>query len=216
MKLTKTLMCAMAVGAMAFATDQAQASSKLVINGTLYVPINIKGTFSYVASAGKIKQKTATTKQVISQLGYAKGTMLAFGPGTGTNNADVYAINNGVVLYNLSGGGYFYFSTSVILDTTTGTFPTTKGTDSEAGEITLDFASDADLIFLDDNAVAFNLTGTYTYTESDSAVVGGLYKQSSKFSSKNLGGDSWITDVDQFMPVSGGVSGSGSGSGVVY
>lgn len=211
MKPSKILMCAAVAGAMAFASNQAQAGSKLVIDGNLYVPINIKGTFSYVSSAGKIKQKTATTKQVISQLGYAKGTMLAIGP-----LADVYAINNGVVLYNLSGGGYFYFSTSVILDTTTGTFPTTKGTDSEAGEITLDFASDADLIFLDDNAVAFNLTGTYTYTESDSAVVGGLYKQSSKFSSKNLGGDSWITDVDQFMPVSGGVSGSGSGSGVVY
>jgi hypothetical protein len=214
MKLTKTLMCAMAVGAMAFATDQAQASSKLVINGTLYVPINIKGTFSYVASPGKIKQKTATTKQVISQLGYAKGTMLAFGPGTGTNNADVYAINNGVVLYNLSAGGYFYVNMSDTLDTSTGNFPPAKGTYSEAGVITLDFASDADLITLDDNAIAFNVTGTYTYKESDSAVVGGLYKQSSKFSCKNLGGSSWITEVDQFMPVSGSVTGSGSGPGV--
>jgi hypothetical protein len=211
MKLTKTLMCAMAVGAMAFATDQAQAANKLVIDGSLYVPINIKGTFSYVASAGKIKTKTTTSKAVITKLGYASGTMLAIGPGQ-----DVYAIKDGVVLANLTTLDVFSFSTSVILDTTTGGFPTTKGTDSEAGVVTLDFASDGDLDFLDDNAVAFNVTGTYTYTESDSAVVGGLYKQSSKFSSKNLSGRSWITDVDQFMPVSGGVSGSGSGPGVIF
>jgi hypothetical protein len=215
MKITKILMCAMAVGAMAFATDQAQAANKLVIDGSLYVPISIKGTFSYVASAGKIKQKTTTSKAVITKLGYAKGTMLAFGPGI-TDGVDVYAINNGVVLADLSTLGYFYVNMSDTIDTKTGTFPTTKGTYSEAGVIILDFASSADLIFLDENAIAFNLTGTYTYNESESAVVGGLYKQSSKFSSKNLSGSSWITEVDQFMPVSGSVSGSGSGPGVVY
>jgi hypothetical protein len=216
MKLNQILMCAVAAGAMALVSADAQAKSTLVIDGNLYVPINIKGTFSYVASAGKIKTKTATTKQVISNLGYAKGTMLAIGPGTGTNNADVYAINNGAVVYDLSAGGYFSFNTSEVISTSTGDFPTTKGTYFEAGTVTLDFASDADLITLDDNTIAFNLTGTYTYTESDSAVVSGLYKQSVKFSSKNLGGNSWITDVDQFMPVSGSASGSGSGSGVTY
>jgi hypothetical protein len=216
MKLNQILMCAVAAGAMALVSADAQAKSTLVIDGNLYVPFNIKATFSYVASTGKIANKTATTKQVISNLGYAKGTMLAIGPGTGTNNTDVYAINNGVVVYDLSAGGYFSFNSSEVISTSTGDFPTTKGTFSNAGTIALDFASDADLITLDDNTIAFNLTGTYTYTESDSAVVGGLYKQSSKFSSKNLGGNSWITDVDQFMPVSGGVTGSGSGSGVTY
>jgi hypothetical protein len=220
MKLNQILMCAVAAGAMVFATDQAQAASKLVIDGNLYVPLNIKGTFSYVASAGKIKQKTTTSKAVITKLGYVKGTMLAIGPGTGTNNADVYAINSGVVVSNLTVGGYFFFSTSDTIDTSTGTFPTTKGTYSEAGVVTLDFASGIaavapDLLVLDNNDIAFNLTGTYTYTESDSAVVGGLYKQSSKFSSKNLGGLSFLTTVGT-LPVSGGVTGSGSGSGVTY
>jgi hypothetical protein len=148
-------------------------------------------------------------------LGYAKGTMLAFGPGI-TDDVDVYAINNGVVLADLSTLGYFYVNMSDTIDTSTGDFPTTKGTYSEAGVIILDFASSADLIFLDDNAIAFNVTGTYTYKESESAVVGGLYKQSKKFNSKNLSGSSWITDVDQFMPVSGSVSGSGSGAGVAF
>ena len=210
MKLNKILMCAVAAGAMAFVSDNAQAS-KLVIDGSLYVPVNIKGTFTYVAGAGKIKQKTATSKQVISQLGYAKGTMLAIGP-----DQDVYAINNGVVLGNLTTLGYFSFSTSDTLDTTTGDFPTTKGTYSEVGVTTLDFASDADLEVLDDNAFAFNLTGTYIYKDSESAVVSGLYKESSTFSSKNLSGLSWITEVDEFMPVSGSASGSGSGSGVIF
>ncbi len=210
MKLNKILMCAVAAGAMAFVSDNAQAS-KLVIDGSLYVPVNIKGTFTYVAGAGKIKQKTATSKQVISQLGYAKGTMLAIGP-----DQDVYAINNGVVLGNLTTLGYFSFSTSDTLDTTTGDFPTTKGTYSEVGVTTLDFASDADLEVLDDNAFAFNLTGTYIYKDSESAVVSGLYKESSTFSSKNLSGLSWITEVDEFMPVSGSASCSGSGSGVIF
>jgi len=213
MKLTKTLMCAMAVGAMAFATDQAQASSKLVIYGSLYVPMNIKGTFSYVASAGKIKSTTVTSKQVISKLGYAKGTMLATGP-----DNDIYAINGGVVLADLTTLGYFSFSTDDIIDTSTGDFPTTKGTYTEAGVATLDFASDADLEVLDDNDVAFNLTGTYLYKESDSAVVSDLYKSSIKFSSKNLSGMAWVTvPIDLgTVPVSGSVSGSGSGPGVIY
>ncbi|MGD0746015.1 MAG: hypothetical protein ABSA45_12755 [Verrucomicrobiota bacterium] len=214
MKLTKTLMCAMAVGAMAFATDQAQAAN-LVIDGNLYVPLNIKGTFSYVASAGVIKQKTATSKEVISKLGFAKGIMLAIGPGTGANNADVYAISNSIVITNLTLGGYFRFSTSDTIDTTTGNFPTTKGTYSEAGVVTLDFASSHNLVTLSANAIAFNLTGTYTLKESDSAVVGGLFKEAVKFSSKNLGGLSFVTEVDQTMPVSGSASGSGGGGGVV-
>ncbi|MGA2787840.1 MAG: hypothetical protein ABSF60_09965 [Verrucomicrobiota bacterium] len=211
MKLTKILMCALAVGAMIFATGQAQAKSTLVIDGNLYVPITVKGTFTYVDSKGKISTRTATSKQIISQLGYAKGIILAIGPG-----ADVYAINNGVVITNLSLGGYFHVTMSDTLDTSTGDFPTTKGTYSEVGVVTLDFASDRDLEFLDDNTFAFNLTGTYTYNESDSAVVSDLYKQSSKFSSKNLGGLSYVSDVDEIMPVSGSASGSASGSGVTY
>src|ERR1035437_3546709 len=203
--MKKILMCALAAGAMAFATDQAQAANKLVIGGSLYVPLNIKGTFSYVASAGKIKQKTTTSKAVITKLGYASGTMLAVGPG-----ADIYAIKDGAVLGNLTTLGYFFFSTSDTIDTTTGTFPTTKGTDSSAGVVTLDFASNADLLDLINNDIAFNVTGTYSLMESDSAVVGGLYKQSVKFSSKNLGGLSFITTIGT-LPVSGSVSGSGSG-----
>jgi hypothetical protein len=221
MKLTKILMCALAVGAMVFATNQAQAKSTLVIGGNLYVPVNLKGTFTYVNSKDKITTKTVTTKQIISQLGYAKGIMLAIGPGTGTNNADVYAINNGAIVYDLSAGGYFHVNMSDTLDTSTGDFPTTKGTYSEVGVVTIDFASDADLVSLGDNNFAFNLTGTYTYNESDSAVVGGLYKQSSKFSSKNLGGLSYVDVVDgivveETMPVSGSASGSASGSGVIW
>jgi hypothetical protein len=226
MKLTKILMCALAVGAMVFATDQAQAKSTLVIDGSLYVPINLKGTFTYVNSKDKIATKTVTTKQIISQLDYAKGTMLAIGPGTGTNNfygytnnVDVYAINNGVVVYDLSAGGYFHVNMSDTLDTSTGDFPMTKRTYSEVGVVTIDFASSHNLVTLTANNFAFNLTGTYTYNESDSAVVGGFYKQSSKFSSKNLGGLSYVDEVDgiivnETMPVSGSASGSASGSGV--
>jgi hypothetical protein len=216
MKLTKILMSALAVGAMVFATGQAQAKSTLVIGGNLYVPINVKATFTYVNGKDKIAKKTATSKEIISQLGYAKGVMLAIGP---TN--DVYAINNGVVLTNLSYGGYFHVTMSDTLDTTTGNFPTAKGTYSEVGVVILDFASSRNLGSLTANNFAFNLQGTYTYNEGDSAVVGGLYKQSSKFSSKNLSGLAYVYTVDgvvvnETMPVSGSGTGSASGSGVIY
>jgi hypothetical protein len=216
MKLTKILMCALAVGAMIFATDQAQAKSTLVIEGNLYVPINIKATFTYINGKDKIAKKTATTKQIISQLGYTNGIMLAIGP-----DSDVYAINNGVVLTNLSLGGYFSVSMSDTLDTSTGDFPTTKGSYSEVGVFTLDFASNRNLATLTANNFALNLQGTYTYNEGDSAVVGGLYKQSSKFSSPNLSGLSYVDVVDgiilnETMPVSGSGTGSASGSGVIY
>ena len=210
MKLNKILMCAVAAGAMAFVSDNAQAS-KLVIDGSLYVPVNIKGPSPMWLVLARFNKRRLQANKSKSVGLRPKGTMLAIGP-----DQDIYAINNGVVLGNLTTLGYFSFSTSDTLDTTTGDFPTTKGTYSEVGVTTLDFASDADLEVLDDNAFAFNLTGTYIYKDSESAVVSGLYKESSTFSSKNLSGLSWITEVDEFMPVSGSASGSGSGSGVIF
>jgi len=212
MKLTKIVMCAMAVGAMAFATNQAQAKST-VIDGRLYVPFNIKGTVNYINDDGKMVKETVTTKDVLAKLGYSKA-VLAVGPGY-LDDIDVYVIYNGVPV-NLSEAGYFYFNLSDTVDTETGDFPDTKGTYTESGIITIEFASNEDFMFLDDNGFAFNLNGTYIYKESDSAVVGGLYKVSKKFSSSNLSGLSYTSTLDDIVPTFGSVTGSGSGKDVIY
>jgi hypothetical protein len=207
MKLTKILMCAMVAGAMAFGSDKAQAT---VISGNLYVPLNIKGTLSYVASAGKIKQATFTSKQILSYLGenyytFPKGTQLAVGP-----NNYVYAISKTEVIADLTDAGFFYFEPSDTIDTSTGTFPSTASTYSEAGVVSVGFFSD-DTTFVD-NQYAFEVSGSYTYNEKDSAVTSGDVNQSSKFKSSNLSGYGYDYDVsDSELPVSGSASGSASG-----
>lgn len=207
MKLNKILMCAVAAGAMAFVSDQAQAG--VVISGNLYVPISIKGTFSYVASAGKIKQGSFTSKQILSYLGeyyytFPAGTMLAVGP-----SQDVYAITKTAVVADLTVGGFFYFSPSDTIDTEmdqiSGAYKY-----NEAGLVTLDFFSDDGSFAY--NEYAFELSGFYTYTETGSAPKNGCYNQSSNFSAKNLSGLGYNYDVSGVeLPVTG--SGSGSGSG---
>lgn len=216
MKLTKTLMCAAAVGAMAFASDKAQA---VVIDGYLFAPLSVKLTVN-VVSGGKIIQKTATTKDILNTLDYSKGTILAVGPGF-IDDFDIFAVYKVGSTWeydDLVDNDYFEVFTDELIDTSTGDFPSTKGTYSDAGVITIKFASDEDLSDLGDNSVAFNFTGTYTYNESDSAVVSGLYKEAQKFGSSNLSGEGYIETLDEFdyLPVSGTFSGSGSGSGVEY
>ena len=214
MKPTKILMCALAAGLMAFASDKAQAT---VINTNLYTPLTIKATVSYIASANtnKIKQATITSKQILAYEGSPKGTTLAIGPGTGTNNADVYLISKTNVIADLTTKGYFNFNPTNLIETATGTKGTTAYKRSEAGVITIDFYSGKFTgANFQENTYAYELTGTYTYNESDSAAVNGLVKKSSNFSSSNLGGFGYaklLDDVDNYLPLSGSASGSASG-----
>ena len=198
MKINQILMCAVAAGAMAFVSDQAQAT---VIGGNLYIPLNIKATVSYVKS-GKITKATITSKTILDYEGYAKGTQLAVGP-----DMHVYAIGKVTVIDDLTTEGYFIFSTDDLIDVGT----MTKY--NEAGTAVFDFYSDSDSIDFQDNDYAFELTGNYTYSETDGAVKDGYYNQSSKFSSSNLGGFGydWYLNEGDNLPLSGSLSGSASG-----
>jgi hypothetical protein len=218
MKPTKILMCALATGLMAFASDKAQAT---VINTNLYTPLTIKATVSYIASANtnKIKKATITSKQILAYMvandGFPTGTQLAIGPGTNGNNADVYLISKTNVIADLTTKGYFNFNPTNLIETATGTKGTTAYKRSEAGVITIDFYSGKFTgANFQENTYAYELTGTYTYNESDSAAVNGLVKKSSNFSSSNLGGFGYaklLDDVDNYLPLSGSASGSASG-----
>ena len=210
MKPNKILMCALAAGLMAFAFDKAQA---VVINTNLYVPLNIKLTVNVTNGAGKLVQKTANSKMIINTLNYesgfnyTNGTFLAVGP-----HQHVYAIYKGVIQDDLSSEGYFDFNPNEYISTSTGTYGTTAYKYAEAGIVTFDFATD-DPSTLDNNYFAFNATGTYTYSENDSAATSGLVKQSSKFSSSSLSGLSYAYELDAIddLPGTGSISGSGSG-----
>jgi hypothetical protein len=211
MKLTKIVMCAMAVGAMALVCDKAQAGG-VVIENDLYVPINIKGTVSYV-DGGKIKTASFTSKQILfGYWNFDKGTQLAVGP-----DNDIYAISKTEVLEDLTLEGNFYFYTDEYISTETDK-ANGSSTYSEAGTVALNFWSDGDYIDTADNQYAFLLTGTYTESEKESADNSqGYYSRSVKFGSSNLGGWGYNFDVSaDSLPVSGSVSGSASGKLLDY
>ena len=205
MKLTKILMCALAAGAMAFVCGKAQA---VVIGGNLYVPINIKATVSYEKSSDKIATATITTKTILSYWDCPKGDMLAVGP-----NNHVYLISKTAVISDETVGGYLYLNTDDYIEVGKGN-PTIGYKYTDEGTVAVDFYSDGYIgIDFQENDYAFELTGTYTYTESGSAIKSGYYNQSSKFSTSNLGGYGydWYVDTSNDLPVSGSASGNASG-----
>jgi len=192
---------------MAIVSNEAQA---VVINNSLYVPLNFKGTFAYVVAGGKIKTATFTSKQIVNYLGanyytLPAGTQLAVGPGQ-----DLYLVTKTAVIADLTLDGYASMSMNDLIDTEVNN---SNGSYKylEAGNTEFVFTSDDAEAFLD-NEYAFALTGTYSYTENGSAVKSGYYNQSSSFNTKNLSGEGYnykITESE--LPVSGSASGSASG-----
>jgi hypothetical protein len=203
MKLNQILTCAVAAGAMAFVSDQAQAAGT-VIDNYLYVPMNIKGTFNYVAGTGKIKQATFTSKSIVAYEGYPKGTVLAIGP-----DSEVYAINKGIIIDNLYSEGYFDITFSEYIETDGDVGKTYVEADS--GKITVDFYSDG-YTTLTDNQYVFEGTGVYTYGETEGADNSkDYYHQTSQFKSIT-GGFGYDFDVsDEELPVTAITTGSASG-----
>jgi len=201
MKPTIILMCAVAAGAMAFVSHQAQAA---VIDNNLYVPLNFKATVSYVKN-NKITKATITSKTILNYYDYAKGAQLAVGPGN-----QVFAISKTAVLGNLTTAGEFYFIPDDKIQA--GTEYANGYNYTDAGTLTVDFYSNGDSDFPEDNDYALLLNGNFTYTVSVSTGKSGSYNQSSKFGFSNLGGSGYDSDVsDVELPMSG--SGAGSASG---
>jgi hypothetical protein len=211
MKSIQTISCAAIAAAIALLSHPAQA---IVIAGNQYTPLNLKIVVSVIGTTGAVQQKSATAKNLLSDLineqgfNYPSGTTLALGPGQ-----DVYAVTSTTVLDDLTTEGYFYFSGSSTIFANSGTYNVTAWKDSEAGTVIFDYADDADLATLQNNALAFSLNGTYIYNEKDSAPVNGLLTQSASFSSANLSGGSFISGLDNadILPMNIGATGTASG-----
>jgi len=204
MKLTKlSLGCALVTGLMAFAPVQSQAA---VIDTNLYVPLNIQVTINYVTN-NVIKKATVTSKDVLSKFTDVKGVTLA------VFNGDIVIINKTNVIADLSTSNYFTFATGDSIVSSKGTNGVTKYSKSEAGIVNIGFFDDAVKTNIQNNRVAFTLTGNYTLSESDSAPSKGLVSESVSFKASNLSGVGHLAvDVlNTNLPLSGSASASASG-----
>jgi hypothetical protein len=178
-----------------------KAQAGVVIENTLFLPLNVKVTASYVNEDGKIKKVKVTSKTILFEIwGFPKGTMLALAP-----NNHIYAITKTEVLEDLTDNTFFYFNRSQYLYTSA---PNKFAT---AGTCFLYFYSDFDSGT--DSDYWFQTTGTYTLSGSDSDVdSAGYYKESVKIRSKDLSGVGYNIDLGDYgLPATGSLSGSGSG-----
>ena len=197
--------CALAVGLMAFAPVQSQAG--VVIEDAVFAPANIKVSYSYVNSKGKIQKVSLTSKDILKYYNYPKGSQLAYHFRSG----DVYVINKGAVLDNLTSLGELYCERNDLINSTT---PGKNGAYkyAESGNVLISFYING-YYSLGENDYDFEVGGTYSVAYSQSAVSNkGTINVSESFKISNLTGSGYNYDVSEIeLPVSGTASASGSG-----
>ena len=206
MKLNQIITgCALAAGLMAVAP---QSQAGIVIENTLFVPVQVKATWSYVNSKGKIAKVSFSNKDILNYYNYPKGSSLAMWDG------DVYVISKDKksVGDDLTYFGEVYVVGTILIgNETPGKNGAYKGV--ESGLVEVDFYSNGNS--LGDNDYDFETTGTYTAKYSQSSVNAKTlkYNASDSFTTSNLTGDGYNYDVSgDDLPVSGTASGNGSGT----
>jgi len=203
MKPNTIVMSALAAGLVAFAADKVQAGG-IVIENTLFVPMTVKLTVSYMDGI-KVKTAKVTSKEILAQFDAPKGATLAVFDG------DVFIVTKTEVGPNLSEEGNLFINLNRLdsgeVDGTNGQF---KYAEVGLGELKFLSDGDPDLI---DNQYSFDVTGQYTENEQRSATDNsGNFKMSIKFSSKAFSGPGYDHDVtDSELPVTGSLKGNGSG-----
>jgi hypothetical protein len=216
MKMTTGILgCALATGLMTFAADKAQAA---VINGELYVPVNIKLAVSYYGKNDKLSQYRVTSKDVLKQLGYGKGYQLASSFGN-----DVYLITKSTVVADLTSDGYVTMDLNDQLDNETGG-KNGSYKYTESGILSLDvynspvFGEGLDKVASEEaSSEWFEISGYYTYGEKGSASNNNNQGRnySVKIKAKALSGLGHDSSSDLDVPftttVTGSVTASGSG-----
>jgi hypothetical protein len=193
--------CALAAGLMAFAP---QSQAGIVYNNTLFSPLNITATFTFDIS-GKTKRITGTDKDILKSLNYPSGTVLAFYDG------DVYAVNvRDGYADDLTYAGYVY---AELNETSYSyTYPNSGGyIYNESGYLYVDFYSNDDSTYLDDNDAAFTSEGDYTFVFKESAVKNTIYSVSESMKTSNLTGDAYIYGYGYTTAFSAKASIKGSG-----
>lgn len=224
--------CALAAGLMTFAANQVQAG--VVINNTLYSPLNLKLTLGVYNSKGDIKKMSVTSKQILKLLGYSKQTQLAINTGSVENN-DVYIITKDSVIRNLTADGILTADVNELLD------DSTNGNNGQfnynsSGVLSLNFYSDPQFIentevraeitinpsSLDQGASEdasdywFEISGLYSYSEKGSAISkDGDRNISTKLKAATLNGVGFDTDLDAPSPTTVKGSATVKGNGKV-
>ena len=231
MKLIQGILsCALAVGLMAFATNQAQAG--VVIGNTLYSPLKIKLVIGTYNKNGRIKKVSITARDVLKMLGYHNNVQLAINTGSSNNNKDdVVVINKDSVLENLTAEGILTADVNELLDSST-SGNSGRSTYNSSGVLSLSFYSNPQFIEsavvprtvnnpnLDQGASEdasdywFEISGLYSYTETRSAINGGKQNISTSLSAEVLSGVGHDVDLNApyTVPVRGDVAAGGSGS----
>jgi hypothetical protein len=233
---------ALTVGFMTFAAGPARAGT--VIGGQLYAPLSLKLVFTYYDSTGKFKKLTVSTKDVLVALGYGKKDQLARGPGGDVYVLDQNTIvsdlsasgfltenlnrlvynetshsNGGVVLLNSA----FNYSEAGVLDLKVYDNPQV---DEVTNVISAGVTNITSVLDPAGSRLAssfwFEVSGAYTRTGQDSAIKNNQQSVKETIKSPALSGSGFDPDVTSAnennrppLPVSGSVSGSGSGKVLV-
>jgi len=205
MKLTTGILgCALVAGLMTFAANNVQAaesasSGNIVINNTLYSPINVKLTVKFV-DGDKIKTASATSKDLLADLGFdTKQVKLCLG-----ENQVVYVVNkkNGSAI-NISSNMTVNADEQISTSKSSGKDDENFSYQSE-GTVTVSFEG---------NTTDFVLSGLYsaslsTKFNSDKSTEN--VKTSAK--TMTLSGNASSEGLGENLPASGSASGSGSGT----
>ena len=218
MKLKKIVsVCALATGLATFATSSSQAG--VVIENTLFTPLNIKLVATYNdPKTGKLKQVSLSTKDFLKTFGYDKGDQLAVTIGDG-GTGDVYVINKNSVITDLTEDGNVFLDSNELVSHESGNKNSDKY--SSAGTLTIDAYSDPvfdpefDQSASEDNSDFWvEASGIYSYTETESAPdKNGNSSRTTSLTAGALTGEGFDVDLndESALPVSGSVSGKGSG-----
>ena len=206
------------IGLMASNAGQAKASGT-VIGGQLYLPLSLKLALTYYDSNGKFKKLAVSTKDILLALGYAKNDQIASGPG-----GDVYVIDKGLVVADLTAGGFCFAQLNQLLYSETHPNDGEAFSFTESGLLTMKFYSDGS--FEDPSGhgsdLWFEVSGTYTGSGQVSAAKNNQQTTSHSIKSSALSGGGFDADVTSAnennpapLPVTGSVSASGSGKVLV-
>lgn len=227
MRLIKRIfLCALAAGMVALASDQLHAG--LVIDNTLYIPLNIKLSVSFTNKNGVVKQARITSKEILKFLGDSENNKLAIAVGNG--NADIVVVRSNSVL-NLSRQFPWMANFNELLNASS------EGKNGQfmyksSGLLSLKFYSNPQNVYLGGPAIPpiinpvpdpalseaasdywFEIKGVYSYSEKSSAINVGKQKITANFKVEALSGAGYDIESDAPNPttVTGRASASGGG-----
>jgi len=198
----KSLICAMAAGAAALASNTGHAG---VITNAVFVPLNLKMVVTYLDGM-KVKSLAFTSKQILTLFGYPAGVTLAI------KDNDVYAVSKTAVIDDLSAKGYFILRRGSVVSGTASN-PNGYYKYVELGEGTLGYANAANLSAPATNKYYFSVVGQYTYTQSKSAITSAkTHTEADAFNCVSCSGSGYFPSLASTNAVlSGSMSGTASG-----